>query len=369
MLAGEFAETLTRFVVGADRNLIGHGARRDFSGDAAELTDDGGPMLRVAKQHLHPGLRPVVRRHVVVDEQLAEQDADSDVRERAEREELSRRLDEPLDLGVFRLELLDDRADRFVYEREPDLFGRSHAASVGDDPSMEPLAALAAEPRAAALLFDVDGTLAPIVPDPDDARVPEGTRAILRRLAASYALVGCVSGRTEDVARTIVGVPELTYVGEHGLGLDSAAAEWSERIDAFARRMPWPAELKPHSAAFHYRTASDHDAARTELERIERAARNEGFRTRWGRLVLEVLPPVDASKGTAVRHLLDGRRLRRGLYAGDDTTDLDAFAVLDGLEVAVRVAVATAESPPELAQRADVVVGSPAELVSLLAKL
>jgi trehalose 6-phosphate phosphatase len=234
---------------------------------------------------------------------------------------------------------------------------------------MDALAALAAEPAAAALFFDVDGTLAPIVADPEDARVPDTTRSELRRLASRYALVACVSGRTGEVARSIVGVPELTYVGEHGLELDPEAEAWRERIRSFGAAAPWPVEEKPLSAAFHYRTAADREAARRTLEQVEADARAQGFRTRWGRLVLEVLPPIDASKRTAVTHLLAQNGARRALYAGDDTTDLDAFAALDGLEVGVRVAIATPESPPALRERADLVLDSPAALAGLLAEL
>ena len=85
--------------------------------------------------------------------------------------------------------------------------------------------------------------------------------------------------------------------------------------------------------------------------------------------MLELRPPVDADKGTAVRALLEERGLRRALYAGDDTTDLDAFRGLDGLEVAVRIAVASAEAPPGLREAADLTVGSPVELLELLRKL
>ena len=234
---------------------------------------------------------------------------------------------------------------------------------------MDALAALAADPSVAALCFDVDGTLAPIVPDPGDAQVPDTTRAELRRLAGRYALVACITGRTSERARAIVGVPELTYVGEHGLELEPAAAEWSERIRTFGANAGWPAEEKPFSAAFHYRAASDPAAARQQLEQIEAEARAQGLRTRWGRLVLEVLPPVEASKRTAVRHLLEQHGLRRALYAGDDATDLDAFTALDGLELAVRVAVASAEAPPGLRERADIVVESPDGLARLLTEL
>ena len=85
--------------------------------------------------------------------------------------------------------------------------------------------------------------------------------------------------------------------------------------------------------------------------------------------MLEVRPPVAADKGTAVRALLAAHRLRRALYAGDDTTDLDAFRGLDGLELAVRVAVASPEAPTGLAEAADLVVASPTELLELLREL
>jgi trehalose 6-phosphate phosphatase len=234
---------------------------------------------------------------------------------------------------------------------------------------VDALARLVAEPKRAALLFDVDGTLAPIVENPTEASVPEPTRRELRRLAKRYALVACVSGRPSALAREIVGVPELEYAGEHGLELEPEAGDWAPRIHAFADKVAWPAERKPLSVAFHYRTAADPEAAREQLETVAAAARAAGFRTRWGRLVLEVLPPVEASKATAVRRLLDERRLRRALYAGDDTTDLDAFAALNGLEVAVRVAVASSEGPRELTERADVSVASPEALAGLLAEL
>ena len=234
---------------------------------------------------------------------------------------------------------------------------------------MDALARLAAEPGLAALVFDVDGTLAPIVDDPTSSRVPEATRVELRRLADRYALVACVSGRPSAVAREIVGVPELEYVGEHGLELDPAAKRWAARIHSFAAGIDRPVESKPLSVAFHYRTDPDPDAARVALEPVAAAALEQGFRTRWGRMVLEVLPPVAASKGTAVRTLLERHRLRRALYAGDDTTDLDAFAALDGLEVAVRVAVTSSEGPEQLGRLADVLVGSPEALAALLAQL
>ena len=235
---------------------------------------------------------------------------------------------------------------------------------------MDALALITSEPDKAALFFDIDGVLAPIVAHPKDARVPGATRRVLERLGERYALVACVTGRPSEVAREIVGVDGLTYVGEHGLELDPEAKEWTGRIHSFAAEVPWAGvEVKPLSVAFHYRNAPDQDAARAQLEPVAAAALDLGFRSRWGRMVLEVLPPVDASKGTAVRRLLETTRLRRALYAGDDTTDLDGFSALDGLEAAVRVAVVSPEGPAELGERADVIVGSPEVFRELLGQL
>ena len=218
-------------------------------------------------------------------------------------------------------------------------------------------------------MLDVDGTLAPIVPRPEDARVPEDTRDEVSRLAQRYALVACISGRTGEDAQRIVGAAGVRYVGVHGLELDPEAADWRERIHSFAAGVDWPVEDKGLTVSFHYRQAGDEDAALEYLEEVAERARREGLVPRFGRKVLEVRPPVRADKGTAVRHLLAEADLERALYAGDDTTDLDAFHALDGLELAVRVAVSSDEAPEELVRSADVVVDSPEELVDVLRRL
>ena len=90
---------------------------------------------------------------------------------------------------------------------------------------MSALTDLIAEPGQAALFLDIDGVLAPIVDRPEDARVPEepgGSQAG----RAGRARLACVTGRPSDVARELVGVPELVYAGEHGMELDPEAAVW-----------------------------------------------------------------------------------------------------------------------------------------------
>jgi len=233
------------------------------------------------------------------------------------------------------------------------------------------LARLADDPTRAAIFLDIDGTLAPIVPRPEDARVPTETRAELRRLQSRYALVACISGRAGADARRIVDVPELVYVGNHGLELDPEAPLWRDRLRSVLATIEWPeTEDKGLSVSLHYRNVADEAAARTSLESIADRARAQGLDARFGRKVLEILPPLAANKGAAVDRLLADRGLQRALYAGDDTTDLDAFAALDSLELGVRVAVVSKEVPTALAEAADLVVVNPAALVeTVLRKL
>jgi trehalose 6-phosphate phosphatase len=229
---------------------------------------------------------------------------------------------------------------------------------------------LADDPPAAALLLDVDGTLAPIVSSPELAAVPPATRAELTRLGDTYGLVACVSGRTAEDAARVVGVDSIRYVGEHGLELHPDAEEWTARLAAFAATVDWPHEQgKRLTLSFHYRQAADESAAESYLREVAERALEEGLRPRWGRKVLEVRPPLAADKGTAVRALLDSSGLDRALYAGDDATDLDAFRGLDGLDVAVRVAVVSDEAPTDLGLAADFLVGGPDELLELLRRL
>jgi trehalose 6-phosphate phosphatase len=232
---------------------------------------------------------------------------------------------------------------------------------------VDALTRLAEDPSRAAILLDVDGVLAPIVPRPEDASVPPQTQAELRRLSSRYALVACISGRAPEDARRVVGVPELVYVGNHGLELADGADAWARRLAELLSAVSWAqTEDKGLSAALHFRDTADEGRARAELDEIAERARAAGFVARYGRKVLEIVPPLEADKGTAVRQLLRERDLHRALYAGDDTTDLDAFRALNSLELGVRVAVVSDEAPPGLREAADVVVAAPNDVLAIL---
>jgi trehalose 6-phosphate phosphatase len=248
-----------------------------------------------------------------------------------------------------------------AYDRKPE--HRSYRMGV------DALARLREAPERAAILLDIDGTLAPIVARPEDSAVPDETREVLCVLVDRYGLVGAISGRAGSDALELISVPGVQVVGNHGLELAEEAEAWRGRLHAFGEGVSWPVEDKGVALAYHYRTHPDHGAARAELELVAERARSEGLRTRFGRMVLEVLPPLDVDKGTAVRALLARAGLRRAMFAGDDTTDLDAFGAVDELEVGVKVAVDSAEAPPRLRASADVVVPGTVGLVELLKTL
>jgi len=231
---------------------------------------------------------------------------------------------------------------------------------------------LASAPGETGIFLDFDGVLAPIVSRPEDAYAPPETRLELGRLVQRYALVSVVSGRAGIDVRERVGVDGLVYVGSHGLEHDPQAERWRRRIAELASDAPWPerqTELKGLSVAFHFREAEDERAAVRELELIAERATDEGLVARFGRKVLEVLPPVGSNKGTAVRHLLEDAGLAQALVAGDDTTDIDSFRAVEDLECHVRVAVLSEESPVLLRDYAEIVVGSTGEFLELLRRL
>jgi len=249
------------------------------------------------------------------------------------------------------------------------------------------------DPAHAAVLLDIDGTLAPIVRHAADAHVPEATRALLIEIARRYRVVGCVSGRRAATARQIVAIGTITYIGNHGGELlrpgatrpevDPELAEWTARVGQFAERVYTPelerirvrSEDKEAIAAFHWRGAPDEQAAARAVEEIARQAEEEGLVVHWGRKVLEVRPPVALDKGLGIAGLLGAEQVSAALYVGDDTTDLDAFRGLRSLAetgklaTALCVAVGSDEAPPELAREADLTVDGPSGVRGLLEAL
>ncbi len=264
---------------------------------------------------------------------------------------------------------------------------------------VEALEPLRSDPTHTAVLLDIDGTLAPIVRHAADAHVPEATRTLLIEISRRYQLVGCVSGRRAATARQIVSIGSIAYVGNHGGELlrpgatrpeiDPDVTAWSERVGEFAQRA-YTAEVqrarvrsedKEAIAAFHWRGAPDEEHAAELVRDIAKHAQEEGFAIHWGRKVLEVRPPVALDKGLGVTALLQsatdgaGVALAGALYVGDDSTDIDAFralrALVNGgvLGFSVCVAVGSEETPPELAEQADLIIDGQSGVRGLLEAL
>ncbi|MGI8557804.1 MAG: trehalose-phosphatase [Solirubrobacteraceae bacterium] len=252
----------------------------------------------------------------------------------------------------------------------------------------EGLAPLRADPRLSAILLDVDGTLAPIVRHASDAQVPQPTRSSLIAVARRYGLVACVSGRPAAVARRIVSIGSITYLGNHGcetlsggsthveldpdvVAWEGAVREFYAAVDATAlERLRVLREDKGPIVAFHWRGARDEEAARAAIAVIETRALAAGLHVHWGRKVLEVRPPVPIGKGRGIATLLGAKQLAAGLYVGDDATDIDAFRGLRAsVPQAVCVAVRSEETPPELEREADLMVDGPPGVRDLLEEL
>src|SRR5437879_8344719 len=160
---------------------------------------------------------------------------------------------------------------------------------------VEALEPVRSKPDRSAVLLDVDGTLAPIVRHAADAHVPEATRALLIEISRRYRLVGCVSGRRATIARQIVAIGTITYIGNHGGELlrpgatrpevDPDLARWTARIREFAarvftsehQRVRVRSEDKDAIAAFHWRGAPEEAAAAAAVSEIARQAEAEGF--------------------------------------------------------------------------------------------
>jgi trehalose 6-phosphate phosphatase len=252
---------------------------------------------------------------------------------------------------------------------------------------------LTGEPARGAVLCDIDGTLAPIVPRAEDAKVRHEVSRLLGRLARRYGVVACISGRSATEARRLVGVGGIAYAGSHGAELLQPGAarpqtlpafkEWEGRVRGFARdrdsrelrRLRVRIEDKGAIAAFHWRDVPDEAAAHAFLERLAADAEGDGLTTHWGRKVLEIRPPVPVDKGQAVRELIQDAGTRSALFGGDDVTDLDAFDALETLQgegkldSVVRVGVRSDEGPPAIVERAELVVDGVDGFTRVLAAL
>jgi trehalose 6-phosphate phosphatase len=237
--------------------------------------------------------------------------------------------------------------------------------------NIEPLGALLSV-RPLGLFSDIDGTLAPIVLRPEDARITPRCRELLQRLIERGVRLALITGRPLDEARSMAGLDEAAYAANHGLeywvkgrieladGVDGYPPLVDQIVAEMTHLMAEGVEVEPKGpgVAFHYRRAADADHARAAILRaIDSSMSARRFTMSEGRKVIELRPDVRANKGIAT-HILARQLGVKGIISiGDDRTDIDMFKAvtslgktgIEGRNVAVR----SAEIVPEVLAAAD----------------
>jgi trehalose 6-phosphate phosphatase len=237
------------------------------------------------------------------------------------------------------------------------------------------------------IFLDFDGTLAPIVAVPDEARPLPGMASTLGRLALRYRRVAVISGRPLAYLAEHLGegAGAVEFVGLYGLErqlgsggpvvVDSEAGRWQTTVDAVAAvaQAAGPpglrVERKGLAVTLHFRQAPELAGWTADFAAEQEAA--SGLIAHAGKQSWELRPPVPTDKGTVVDELASG--LRAACFVGDDTGDLPAFAALARLRMAgvdtLSVAVGGAETPADVRAAGDVVVAGPAGVLDLLEAL
>lgn len=218
------------------------------------------------------------------------------------------------------------------------------------------------------VMLDVDGTLAPIVATPEQARVPDETRRVVAQLAhCRDTTVVLVSGRAAADAWRVADVPGVWVIGNHGFETRDPTGHITsdERVRGFEEAISRAAdalyeefqgvrgaivENKRWTLSVHYRIVDDREVPRI-IRRTTEIARDLGLRVLDGKKIVELRPPIEVNKGTACVAFAErlGVTRSRGsvFYAGDDRTDEDAFRELRAsLPDTVTVRVATGDDTP-----------------------
>jgi trehalose 6-phosphate phosphatase len=267
------------------------------------------------------------------------------------------------------------------------------------------LRALVAEPAGLLVALDFDGTLSPIVDDPDAARAHPAVPPVLRRLSAVVGHLAVVTGRPAEIAATRSGLVDivaaakaagrplppnqLVVLGHYGAerwdgasaevvgmpeheGVAQARAVVAGWLDDGSLPAGASMEDKSRSIAVHTRRAADPTAAFTAaLGLLDPLARGLGLTVEPGRFVVELRPP-GVDKGAALRELVELVGACAVVYAGDDLGDLPAFAEVARLRASglpgLTLCAASAEVS-EVAEQADVVVDGPVGVAGWLTDL
>lgn len=243
------------------------------------------------------------------------------------------------------------------------------ASAARRDPELEAALARLARARTLLVASDFDGTLSEIAPDPAGARAAPGAAAALARLARlpqTHAAV--VSGRGRSELGRLIGAPAYVHLaGSHGAEMEFAPSHASDpgfadrharlrrEIEAIAAAHEGcRAEIKPISVALHYRGATAPVGEAALKAALAGPARHPGVHVLHGKMVVE-LAAAEVGKGRALATLRRRLGAEAVVFLGDDLTDEDAFAVLIGPDVGVKVGPGDSRAGLRVAGVSDVV--------------
>jgi trehalose 6-phosphate phosphatase len=222
--------------------------------------------------------------------------------------------------------------------------------------------------RPSGLVTDVDGTLSHIVPNPQDASVSIEIKESLRRLLPRLDLLAVVTGRENEVARRMVGVEGLTYVGSYAIESAGHAPDASDIRTARELVLPFlpnipcvTLELKDVSFALHYRNCEAPAEVRARLlEFVEPIALHNGAKVMEGKQVLEVVPGSLPDKASSFSKLVDTAGLKGAVFVGDDLADASIFREIRRRRAhgfaGLGIGVVDDETPLAVRESADVTV-------------
>jgi trehalose 6-phosphate phosphatase len=249
-----------------------------------------------------------------------------------------------------------------------------------------PIEALAENPATSGLILDFDGVLSPIIEDPAASEMPEQVATSLARLVRMLGLLAVISGRPAEFLRHRIPIPGVRLLGSYGieqicdgeLRVDPDAKKWLGPVSVASRALHdllgasqgVRVEEKSVSVAVHWRQAADQKAAADEVRRATaRIAAETGLRLESGKLTDELLPPIDADKGSALAALIATRNLTTIAYAGDDIGDIPALRTAREAGGYALVVDHGSETNPQLLTLADQIYAGTGGFAAWLADL
>mmetsp|Transcript_19870 Transcript_19870/g.51851 ORF Transcript_19870/g.51851 Transcript_19870/m.51851 type:complete len:373 (+) Transcript_19870:14-1132(+) len=226
----------------------------------------------------------------------------------------------------------------------------------------------AAHGKRLAVFLDYDGTLTPIVKNPDEAFMSEKMRDSVKLVAKMYP-TAIISGRGREKVEDFVKLRGLYYAGSHGLDIVGPreesgtltfqpASKFEPIMDSVFAQLTESLKVVPGATtehnkfcvSVHFRNCDPADYAQVEGITHQILSQHASLKLNRGRKVLEIKPQVDWNKGKALQHLLEALELHQSadvmpIYLGDDRTDEDAFKVLRELQAGCGILVSNKAKP------------------------